>query len=102
MIAVKSRPATAGTSPAPQPPIPVPGRSRFVWTGRLSAFLLLGAVLVSLGGGGVLDVGSVYSLQARAEALHAHWPSMVASGIPETDLDALVRVGKYCQALRLY
>ena len=101
MIAVKSRPATAGTSPAPQPPIPVPGRSRFVWTGRLSAFLLLGAVLVSLGGGGLFDVGSAYSLQARAEALHVHWTSMVANGIPETDLAGLEREWKDSQASRI-
>ena len=47
------------------------------------------AILGSLGGGGLLDWGSSYVLQARAAALHDRWAYMRANGIPDADLATL-------------
>ena len=43
----------------------------------------------SLGGGGLLDSGSSYVVQARAEALHDRWAYMRDKGIPDADLAPL-------------
>jgi uncharacterized protein YvpB len=64
-------------------------RSRPVWTARLSAGFVLVAIISSLGGGGLVDSGTAYVLQARAAALHARWADMRAKGIPAADLAEL-------------
>ncbi len=55
----------------------------------MSATILVIAVLSSLGGGGLVDSGSAYVLQSRAESLHARWAYMRANGIPDADLAQL-------------
>ena len=57
-----------------------------MWTERFAAGVLVVAVFSSLGGGGMVDSGSAYMLQSRAQALHARWVYMRANGIPESDL----------------
>ena len=47
------------------------------------------AIVATLGGWGVLDSASAYTLQARAIALHDHWSAMRLQGIPESDLAEL-------------
>lgn len=61
------------------------------WSSRLPALLLAAAILVSLGGGGLMDVGSAYTLEGRAQALHARWAYMLDNGIPSSDLAQLQR-----------
>src|SRR5690349_19396872 len=61
------------------------------WSTRLPALLLAAAILVSLGGGGLMDVGSAYALEGRAQALHARWAYMLDNGIPSSDLAQLQR-----------
>ena len=56
------------------------------WTLRASAVVVVLAVVSSLGGGGLLDSGSSYVLQARAQALHERWAYMRDNGIPDADL----------------
>lgn len=56
---------------------------------RLSALILVVAVAGTLGGAGLLDSASAYTLQARGLALHQHWAGMRAQGIPESDLAEL-------------
>ena len=63
----------------------VGGRRRPILV-RLSALLLVGAIVSTLGGWGLLDSTSAYTLQARANALHNHWAEMRSLGIPESDL----------------
>ena len=48
--------------------------------------MLVVAVFSSLGGGGLVDSGTVYVLQSRAKALHTRWVYMRDNGIPESDL----------------
>ena len=81
-------------------PSALPERRRAVWPRRVSALLLVAAMVVSLGGGGLFDLGSAYSLQARAEALQARWASMVDNGIPEADLASLRQQWRLSQASR--
>jgi len=66
-------------------------RHRHLWTSRFSALIVTVAVLTSLGGGGLLDLGGAYVLQARAQALHDRWVAMRLAGIPDTDLAGLER-----------
>jgi len=82
--------AVLETRPAerPRPTETIP-RSRPAWTERLSAAVILVAIVTSLGGGGLVDSGSAYVLQARAAALHARWADMRAKGIPDADLAEL-------------
>ncbi len=77
-----------------QPPAP----RRAAWTRRASALTLVAAIVLSLGGGGLFDRGSAYSLQARAEALNARWAYMVDNGVPEADLASLRREWRQSQA----
>lgn len=56
---------------------------------RLGSLVLLVAVISTLGGFGLLDSGSAYTLQARANTLHAHWSEMRTLGIPDADLAGL-------------
>src|SRR5438270_12880813 len=103
MIAVKPPPQT-GVEPASHPTIPGPGQWRRTrskaWSSRLSATLLAAAILVSLGGGGLFDLGTSYSMQGRAEALHARWAWMVDNGIPQSDMAPLQREWTLSQASR--
>jgi uncharacterized protein YvpB len=55
-------------------------------------------MLASLGGGGLLDFGSAFVLQAKAEALHARWGAMREQGIPDYDLAAVTREWTASQA----
>ena len=64
-------------------------RRRTVWTLRAGALVLVFAVVSSLGGGGLIDAGSSYVLQARAQALHDRWAYMRDRGIPDVDLAPL-------------
>ena len=66
-------------------------RHRHLWTSRFSALVLSVAILSSLGGGGLLDLGGAYVLQGRAQALHDRWDAMRLAGIPDTDLAGLER-----------
>jgi uncharacterized protein YvpB len=47
------------------------------------------AVVSSLGGGGLIDSGSSYVIQARANSLHDRWAYMRDKGIPDIDLAGL-------------
>ena len=46
-------------------------------------------MLSSLGGGGLLDFASAYTLQARAQAMHDRWVFMRANGMREGDLNVV-------------
>ena len=56
---------------------------------RLAAAVLVVAIVSTIGGGGLADVGNAFVLQSRAAALHAHWNVMRAEGIPDDDLAQL-------------
>ena len=99
MIAVE-RPPVEDHSEAPRASIR-PRVLRLGWPRRLSAVLLILCVVASLGGGGMVDVGSAYSLEGRAQALHARWTWMVDNGIPDSDLAPLRREWSLSQATRL-
>jgi uncharacterized protein YvpB len=71
---------------------------RTAWPLKGAAFLLVVAIVGSLGGGGLLDWGSSYVLQARAGALHDRWAYMRANGIPDADLATLEREYAMSQA----
>jgi len=45
----------------------------------------------SLGGGGLIDLGSAFVLQAKAQALHDRWDYMRQNGIPDAHLAELNR-----------
>ncbi|HEX2646403.1 MAG TPA: hypothetical protein VHO95_04185, partial [Candidatus Dormibacteraeota bacterium] len=95
MIAVDERPtsfasADAEASRPGKPPV-----------ARMSAVVLALAVLSTLGGGGLVDSGGSYALQARAIALHAHWDYMRANGIPDADLAGLEQEWRVSQANRI-
>jgi uncharacterized protein YvpB len=85
-VATEARPAV---QPAPSAH-PRTGR-RHLWSSRFSALVLTVATLTSLGGGGLLDLGGAFVLQARAQALHDRWESMRVAGIPDSDLAGLER-----------
>ncbi len=91
----------ARTEVSPASEAPPLHRARPSWPRRLSATLLAVTVFASLGGGGLVDLGSAYSLQGRAQALAARWASMVANGIPESDLASLRREWTQSQATRV-
>ena len=76
------------------------GARRMLLTSRLSAAILAVALLASLGGGGLLDLGGAYVLQARAQTLHDRWQAMRVAGIPDTDLAGLEREWAATQAIR--
>src|SRR6267378_6658799 len=71
---------------------------RSAWTERVSAAVVLVSVITSLGGGGLVDSGSTYVLQARAAALHARWADMREKGIPGADLAELEQQWTMSQA----
>src|SRR2546427_6696909 len=75
--------------PRPAAPPEPPRRSRPVWTERFSAAVVLVSVITSLGGGGLVDSGGAYVIQAHAAALHARWADMREKGIPRADLAEL-------------
>src|SRR5690349_22953139 len=52
-------------------PVSEPAQQRAVWPRRVSALILVAAILGSVGGGGLFDFGSAYSLEGRAQALQA-------------------------------
>ena len=60
--------------------------------------VLVVATVGSLGGGGLIDSGSAYVLQARAQSLHARWAYMRDNGIPDADLAALEQEWTMAQA----
>lgn len=64
-------------------------RRKTVWTARASASLLVVSMLSSLGGGGLLDFASAYTLQSRAQAMHDRWAFMRDNGIPDEELAGL-------------
>src|SRR5262249_52078561 len=99
MIAVE-QPPVVDPARAPRGPVDAPP-SRAGWSSRLSAVLLVCCIVSSLGGGGLVDLGSAYSLQGRAEALGVRWIWMVDNGIPESDLAPLRREWTASQAARL-
>src|SRR5436309_3354544 len=99
MIAVE-RPPAAAPNTAPLAPL-APRRRSHLWSSRLSASLLVLSVIASLGGGGMFDLGSAYSLQARAETLHARWAYMLDNGIPGADLAPLMGQWRQSQGSRL-
>jgi len=84
---------SVGPRPAVQaaPALHPRGRDRRIWSSRFSALILTVAILTSLGGGGLVDVGGAYVLQAKAQALHDRWDAMRLAGIPDTDLAGLER-----------
>jgi len=53
--------------------------------------VLVVAMVSSLGGGGLIDFGSAFVLQAKAQALHDRWDFMRQNGIPDTHLAELNR-----------
>jgi len=61
-------------------------RRRMAWSSRLSAVLLVAAVVASLGGGGMLDVGSAYLLKHRADILSARCAYMLDNWIASSEL----------------
>lgn len=105
MIAVERRAPAAGDDARPDentaPPKLARRRRRTVWTSRLSALIVAVALLASLGGGGLLDLGGAYVLQARAQALHDRWQAMRLAGIPDTDLAGLEREWAASQAVKV-
>src|SRR5437868_12152540 len=99
MIAVERPPVE---EPIRAPRAPAEARDpRPAWSSRLSAVLLVACLMASLGGGGLFDLGSAYSLQARGEALQARWTYMLDNGIPAADLAPLQREWTQSQASRL-
>lgn len=103
VIAVE-RPAPAADDEArpDAPPLkPARPRRRRLWTSRLSAVVVAIALLASLGGGGLFDLGGAYVLQARAQSLHDRWQAMRSAGIPDTDLAGLEREWAASQALKV-
>jgi uncharacterized protein YvpB len=93
-ISVEARPAL-------QPPPAARPKTRQVWTSRFSALIVAVALLTSLGGGGLLDLGGAYVLQARAQALHDRWEAMRLAGIPDTDLAGLEREWAASQSFKV-
>jgi hypothetical protein len=77
-------------------------RTRSAWTSRLSALIAAVALLATLGGGGLLDLGGAYVLQARAQAMHDRWESMRQAGIPDTDLAGLEREWAASQSFMVF
>jgi len=98
MIAIK--PPGVDLIQAPLAPIS-PRRRGQLWSSRLSAALLALSVVTSFGGGGMVDLGAAYSLQARAEALQARWAYMLDNGIPSADLAPLQAQWRQTQASKL-
>ena len=82
-VVLETRPAERA-----RPTVSTPLR-RAAWTERVSAAVALVSVLTSLGGGGLVDSGTAYVLQAHAAALHARWADMRDKGIPDADLAEL-------------
>jgi uncharacterized protein YvpB len=98
MIAVERPPAEP---PVQAPPAPAPVRTqRPARSRRLAAVLIVLCILATVSGGG-LAAGNAYTLQARAQNLHAHWTFMVDNGIPESDLAPLRLEWTQSQATRL-
>jgi uncharacterized protein YvpB len=95
-VTVEARPA-----PKPAPAVRPRARHRQLWTSRFSALIITVAVLTSLGGGGLLDLGGAYVLQARAQALHDRWEAMRLAGIPDSDLAGLEREWVDSQSFKL-
>ncbi len=91
--------SSAATAPAA---VPTAARVRGrLWSGRLAAVGLVVAILASLGGGGMLDVGNAFTLEGRAQALVQRWTYMVDNGIPESDLAAVRQEWTQAQASKL-
>jgi hypothetical protein len=91
--------SSAATAPAA---VPTAARVRGrLWSGRLPAVVLVVAILASLGGGGMLDVGNAFTLEGRAQALVQRWTYMVDNGIPESDLAAVRQEWTQAQASKL-
>jgi uncharacterized protein YvpB len=105
MIAVDERPV-AVEAPVELSGFPqgdaweLPPRRRPLVT-RLSSVILVVALLSTIGGGGLVDSGGAYALQARAAAIHTHWDYMRANGIPESDLAPLEQEWTLSQASKI-
>jgi len=101
MIAVEERPAPPPLSrPTPADNTPLQPRKRALVT-RFSSVVLVAALLSTIGGGGLVDSGGAYALQARAVAIHAHWDYMRANGIPDVDLAPLEQEWTMSQASKI-
>ena len=94
-VVLETRPAEFPRHTAPTVPT---RRSRPVWTERVSAAVVLVSVITSLGGGGLVDSGGAYVIQAHAAALHARWADMREKGIPGADLAELEQQWTMSQA----
>lgn len=92
MIAAESSAAVAARSRTRSAPL----------SSRLYAAVLAAAILVSLGGGGLLYAGNAYSLQGRAEGLQQRWEYMIANGIPSADLASVRNEWAQAQASKLF
>jgi uncharacterized protein YvpB len=102
MIAVEHEDALPEARPFAQASVTIvplrPGKARTGWPARVSALVVLVAILTSLGGGGLLDSASAYTLQAQANALHERWAVMRVQGIPDADLAELEQEWQSSQA----
>jgi uncharacterized protein YvpB len=99
VIAVEQEAPTARLPTRPPRPRLVPRvRRKALWTERFSALVLIVAVAGTLGGGGLIDSGSAYVIQAKAQSLHARWAYMRANGIPDSDLAELEQQWAMSQA----
>lgn len=78
-----------------------PRARRILWPSRVSAAIVAVALLASLGGGSLLDLGGAYVLQARAQTLHDRWQAMRVAGIPDTDLAGLEQEWAATQAVKV-
>src|SRR5690242_7601094 len=96
IAAERSSAATAPTAAAT-----APGAGSRIWSGRLPAVVLVIAIVASLGGGGMLDVGNAFTVEGRAQALVERWVYMVDNGIPESDLAPVRHEWTQAQASKL-
>jgi len=100
VIAVERElPAAPSEETRPSYRVAAPARRRkTLWTARLSALVLLVAMVSSLGGGGLIDLGSAFVLQSKAQTLHDRWDYMRQNGIPDSHLVELNREWTAAQA----
>src|SRR5487761_416589 len=107
MIAVErpapeSEPALAPVETAPAPAAPAGTRPAGRLSRKLSALIIVAALLAAAeGGAGVLDTAVAFGLQNRAVLMHQHWAAMRLDGIPDSDLAVLEQEWAYSQSTTL-